>query len=321
YGRRRLEWPLRVALRQSPELAQLAATPLMLTMLANLAELEQVAPASKMELYDRLLRLMLEGRWRSHDLQLPETRVHAKLRLLQVLAWRLATHRDVWHDRLPAAQLEAMIRPLSVAERLQTTWSDMRGRVYGGVLWELSAWDNLLRGEVVDSPGTGSALHYSFLHPAFHHFLVASYLIQCFEREGQNAPELQRLLAGPLLQPEWLEVLRLLVDQAHTYPDHAAGVLLSTILRSVLRAAQPLPAHLAVVAGEAVMAGVAPEEAGAPAAIRIRLVEVMQQPEERALVRVYAGRVLAALGDPRPAVMSVDEIEWVNVPGGPCIVG
>src|SRR5690606_2001190 len=67
YGRRELEWSLRIALRQSPELAQLAATPLLLTMLTHLAELGQIAPASKMELYDRLLRLMLEGRWRFHD--------------------------------------------------------------------------------------------------------------------------------------------------------------------------------------------------------------------------------------------------------------
>lgn len=321
YGRRRLEWPLRIALRQSPELAQLAATPLMLTMLTNLAELEQVAPASKMELYDRLLRLMLEGRWRSHDLQLPETRVHAKLRLLQELAWRLATHRGVWHNRLPAAQLDAMIRQLPVAERLEATWLDTGGSVYGGVLWELSAWDNLLRGEVGSGPGADSALHYGFLHSAFHHFLVASYLIQCFEREGQNAPELQRLLAGPLLQPEWLEVLHLLVDQAYTYPDHAAGMLLSTILRTLLRAVQPLPTHLAVVVGEAAVAGFALEEASASTVIRTQLVEAMQQPQDSRRVRVYAGRVLAALGDPRLAVMNVDDIEWVKVPGGPFIVG
>lgn len=335
FGRRDLEWSLRAVLRDSPELAHLAATPLMLTMLAILAELGQIATADKMELYNRLLRLVLEGRWRVHNLQLPETRVHAKLRLLQNIAWRLATHAGTWHNQLPVAEIEQFIAQLPAADRLKATWFDSWGGSYGGVLWELTAWDNLLciesagdqTGEETPGKGAGrkdiaAAPQIGFLHQAFQAYLVASYLLARFEEESQDALEVHHLQTGKVEQSEWLHVLRLLVAHARAYPERAAGALLATLLLPSVRAAHALPNHLVVIMAELQAAAVdLPELAPATATLLDRLLQAVQEPQTELRVRVYSGRLLGQLGDPRPALRDVDALDLVEIPAGAFTLG
>lgn len=322
YGRRELEWPLRVAVRDSPNLARLASIPLMLTMLTILAELGKIDAAGKMDLYNRLLRLVLEGRWRLHDLQLPESRVHAKLRALQVLAWSMATDGGAWKVRLPLPVAEEMMVALPVADRLRATWFDAWGGPYSGVLWELMEWDNLLRAEMTVGPGGNISTDVSFLHFPFQQYLAAAYLLKRFEEAGTGAPEVQTLADGLILQPEWLEVLRLWVDHLRFHPAYGASALLKALLLPAVRGAQPLPDHLVVILGELQAAGIHlfAEETAAEN-IPAQLLDVMQKPTASARVRVYAGRVLGAVGDPRAAVMDVDAIDFVEVAAGRFMLG
>lgn len=215
---------------------------------------------------------------------------------------------------------------LPIADRLRATWFDAWGGPYSGVLWELMDWDNLLRADMTAGPAanisTSVSTYVSFLHVTFQQFLVAAYLLKRFEEAGEGAPEIQSLADGLILQPEWLEVLRLWGDHAHVHPGSGASALLKALLLPAVRGAQPLPGHLVVILGELHAVGIQLFAAESAAGnIPAQLLEVMQEPAASARVRVYSGRVLGALGDPRAAVMDADAIDFVEIAAGPFTLG
>lgn len=91
--------------------AAMARVPLLLAMLCSLASRPggQPRPASRTELYERLLRWFLTRAHRAADDPAEPARtdveVEALLSLLAPVAFTFATSRDGWTDRMPAGDL------------------------------------------------------------------------------------------------------------------------------------------------------------------------------------------------------------------------
>ena len=335
HGRTELQQRLHTAMRRAPALVRQATNPLLLSLICMLNETrgEELA-GSRSGLYEPVLRLLLEGRWRSFELQLPEGRVRSKLRVLEAIAWCYATFRHSWWEQLPGDVLDEAIEALPDAQRLWTTWRAEWGLPYEGPLWELSEWDGILIKGFLPIDGAASAVPYAFLHRTFQEFLVARYLLRRYADAGLGAPEVQEFLAGKACDPEWFVVLLHLVEQLTLYPLPNSQPLLDRLSDILLAAVQNQTGQMAVAAAELLLnlplhdtasdiASVTDKNANSEVVrlLRERLLQIMRDAAARPIMRVHAGRLMAELGEPRLEIMDVDAIQFVEVPAGDFLMG
>ncbi|MCC6455092.1 MAG: SUMF1/EgtB/PvdO family nonheme iron enzyme [Caldilineaceae bacterium] len=323
HGRLEQHQRLQLAMRRAPALIRQASNPLLLSLMCVLNETRgDELIAHRSGLYGPVLRLLLEGRWRSFDMQLPEGRVRRKIRLLEVIAWCYATYRQGWWEQLSGDVLEQAIDQVPDAQKLWATWQAEWGAIYEGPLWELSEWDGILVKGFVPVDGAVSAVPYSFLHRTFQEFLVARYLLRRYAAEGLAAAEIQEFLAHKAADPEWYMVLLLLVEQLTVSPYPDAKPFLNHLSDFLIKTAQDRTGQMAVAAVE-ILLNLRVTEVGTEVvlSLRDRLINRMRNSEVTTRIRVHAARLVAKLGDPRPAVMDVDAIKFVEIPQGAFLMG
>lgn len=172
---------------------------------------------------------------------------------------------------------------------------------------------------------------YRFIHLAFQEFLVARYLadVQIGE-DGYNGIA-AFLEQGPLLDSWWREPILLIsgyfsIDR----PTSAQKFLqrLAGLDEYAMAQRATLPPDIPLAAAE--LAGAAALEwptlpTGLKDALADRLADFFRHPDWLAdtspILRARAGDTLAQLGDPRPEVMTIDEMQFCAIPVGPFIMG
>jgi formylglycine-generating enzyme required for sulfatase activity len=315
---------IQVAMRRAPALVRQASNPLLLSLMCLINETHSEAlSGNRSSLYEPVLRLLLEGHWRTFELQLPEARVRSKLRLLEAIAWCYATYRQSWWEQLPGDVIEREIERLPEAQRLWSTWRAEWGMVYEGPLWELSEWDGILIKGYGSTDGAASAVPYAFLHRTFQEFLVSRYLLHRFEEGGLDAPEIQEFMATKTTDPEWYIVLLLFVEQLTFTPLPDSDVLLARLSDLLLNSVQDRTGQMAVAATE-ILLNLHSTELGSEVVRSLRdrlLLMIGDTAAVKTLMRVQAGRLVAELGDPRAEVIGVDSVQFVHVPAGDFVMG
>jgi formylglycine-generating enzyme required for sulfatase activity len=329
------------ALRRSPALARQASNPSLLQLYCRLIDglATDELPDSR-ELQNRALALMLQGGEAAPRAAGPgPARWQVKLRLLERLAWQLATYHGRWHWHLAGDALETLLDALPEAQLLYTTYPTARNGHHLGLLWELSEQDGLLiKGEVARD-GLLSAIPYALLHRTLHTHLVAQYLIARYTEAGVAAPEFAALGAVGFAHPDWREVVGLLVDYA-AGPQAQVSSLHQWLCERLCDvtgygsgdgsgdtpAEEPPPASKPEHAIWLAALAFAPSASASKRAIyldrlRVQLVATLRAAQLPTAVRVAAGRLLNQVGDPRVEVMDVDALPFVTIPAGTYLQG
>lgn len=160
-------------LRREPLLRSQARIPLLLSFICLVAMSKVDIPARRAELYETILRRLLEGSWKELSLrEYDEGRLEEKIRLLMHIAWHFASSKQHWRDLLPGSELSSVIELAPGVERLAQNIARS-----STLLWELNERDGIL--VKAGEPALGMArsqVPYLFLHRTFHEYLVASYL-------------------------------------------------------------------------------------------------------------------------------------------------
>jgi len=269
------------AVRHNPGVRQLAANPLLLTILALMKRQEVSLPERRAELYEQYVKTLLSSWNRARGLGRPPSRDLDPVQTVKMLA-PLA----LWmHEANPGVglvkredlrrELESLYRarqdadPESSARRFL---ADVRG--HAGLLLE--------RG-----PG-----EYGFIHLTFEEYLAAVAI--ALGHQG-DAKAIAAELGKRVGQPAWHEIIRLTVGYVGLVQqmDRVAGEIVQ-----ILASRQPGPPGEAVVlAGEAVadacLAGV---DADSRACVLEALQATLRQAEVPGKLRRSAGLLLGRLG-------------------------
>ncbi len=298
---------LLAAVRVNPGVRSLAANPLLLTILALMKRGGIALPDRRVELYKNYVETLLKH-WNlarslagrsGREVDLVET-----MKVLEPLA--------LWmHEVSPGIGL---VKEGPLQRKLESLCAD-RGhadpaRAAEGFLKDVRDHSSLLlsRGEH----------QYGFIHLTFQEYLAAVALARK-AREGTGA--LIDVLAQQVGEAPWHEVILLTVGHLAIIDQWEQAA--SEVVEGLLDRA-PGPAGEAVVwMGEAV-ADAGP--GAVTAACRAKVVEALLDTLRAAgrvepARRAGAGKALAALGDPRPGVMTVDAMELRTVPAGPFRMG
>jgi formylglycine-generating enzyme required for sulfatase activity len=298
---------LLAAIRSNSGMRSLAANPLLLTILALMKRQGVALPDRRVELYKTYVETLLKH-WNlarglagraGRDVDLVET-----MKVLAPLA--------LWmHETSPGVGL---VKEGDLLRRLETLCGE-RGHADPSQAAEAFLEDVRQSSSLLVSRGEH---HYGFIHLTFQEYLAAVALAW---RARKDRAALVEALAPHVGEAPWHEVALLtvgflgIVDQ---WEEGASEVVEGLVARA------PGPAGEAVVwMGEAVAdAG----SAAVSAVCRKKVVEALL--ETLAAVgrveparRAAAGRALAALGDPRVEVMTVDGMELRTVPAGPFRMG
>jgi formylglycine-generating enzyme required for sulfatase activity len=296
------------ALRRNPGVRQLAANPLLLTILSLMKRQGVSLPERRVQLYDKYVETLLSS-WnlaRGLDRQHSARRldVNEMLKVLAPLAlWMQKTSPGqgvvkqqearrqlirIYRDRGDAAPEEAADQLLADA------------RDYASLLLE--------RG-----PG-----EYGFIHLTFMEYLAA---IGVAQLGPQSVDPVVACLAQYIDHSNWREVILLTIGYLGIVQqrDPAADDVVAKLIDSGAGA----PGVAVVLAGEAV-ADCWP--GGVSAACQQHVVEALKKAlhddsHVAPVVRAHAGRVLAKLGDYRPGVSTIDGMEFCYVPAGPFLMG
>jgi hypothetical protein len=303
---------LKAVIENNPRLYELAERPLLLTLTASLhASRQGELPEGRAELYHQAVELLLL-RWedrlvrsdRAEPLQQSLSQLlgverRQLLTVLQALAYTahadqpsLTGVADIDEGQLLAA-LQKLLRqhkrPDIPSERLIHYLKNRSGLL------------------IERRPGV-----YAAPHRTFQEFLAACHL------ERLDFPyEIARLARR---EPNrWREVA--LLSAAHARNPFAIWSLAEKLWapRGAGEAANA-PAWGSLLAGQTVEESIAADERSREehklATLRQQLVQVIEGRLLPAAERALAGRVLAKLGDRRPAVMTIDEMEFCAIPGG-----
>lgn len=293
------------AVQRNAGVRQLAANPLLLTILALMKRQGITLPERRVELYEQYVKTLLSSWNRARGLGRPPSRDLDPVQTVKVLA-PLA----LWmHEVNPGVGL---VKREDLRRQLEALYVD-RGeaapeacarqfladvRDYAGLLLE--------RG-----PGK-----YGFIHLTFEEYLAAVAI--ALQAQGKVGL-LVEALGAHVGEPAWHEVGLLTVGYVGLIQqlDRVAGEVVETLVNQ-----QPGPPGTAVVlAGEAVIDAC---PAGVPPTSRERVVKALvttlsQDQEVSAEVRCRAGRTLAVLGDPRSGVGlredGLPDLAWARIPG------
>jgi len=289
------------AVRDNPGVRQLAANPLLLTVLALMKRQNIRLPERRAELYQRYVETLLSSWNRARSLGRPSSRDLDPARTVKILA-PLA----LWmHEANPGVglvkrehlrrQLEALYRQRGEAEPAAPARQFLADvRDHAGLLLE--------RG-----PG-----EYGFIHLTFEEYLAAAAI--ALAHQG-DAAAIAEALGRRVGDAAWHEIIRLTVGYVGLVQqmDRVAGGIVQA-----LAAQQPGPPGEAVVlAGEAVAdaceVGV---DAGSRAKVIDALIATMRQPDVPGKLRRRAGWLLGRLG------WAPEDLDhFVEVPAGPFLYG
>lgn len=283
---------LLAAVHGNPRVQELAANPLLLTILALMKRQGITLPERRVELYEQYVKTLL------HSWSLARTGEGvAVVGALQVLAplarWMQETSpgAGLVEEEALRAKLAELCGGPEEAERLL---ADVRQ--HAGLLVE--------RG-----PG-----RYGFLHLTFQEYLAGMALGEHVQEGVDKVLAALRPLVG---QAEWREVCLLAVG-------YLARVLrltraASAVLEGLLAEPRPgEPGEAEILAGEA-LADIGPDgvTANCRGTVMGALLEALGDEQRLSpWYRAQAGKALAAVGDPRRAVMTVDGMELCRVPAG-----
>ena len=155
---------------------------------------------------------------------------------------------------------------------------------------------------------------YRFAHPAFQHILAARCLVD--RRPGKE--ELARYAPDPW----WRQTLLLTYGIAACCSNGQTDVYASELLTAL--SDLPAEAHLpGLELAAAATLEVTPSEPGLRPAQALKLLDGLNRIDLIAPghVRALGGRTLAHLGDPRPEVISIEQMIFCFVPAGPFRMG
>ncbi|HEX3128648.1 MAG TPA: SUMF1/EgtB/PvdO family nonheme iron enzyme [Thermoanaerobaculia bacterium] len=299
---------LLAAVRANSGVRSLAANPLLLTILALMKRQGVTLPERRVELYKTYVETLLKH-W---NLARREAgRSDLEVDLLETL--KILEPLALWmQEESPGVSL---IRETDLLEKLEDL---CKGR--GHALPEAEA-----RKFLKDVRDAASILvergdqRYGFLHLTFQEYLAAATLAHRAADDGAAATI--EALAPHIGEPEWHEATLLTIG--HLAVVGRSEKRASEVVEGLLAKAPGPPGEAAVWMGEAVA------DAGRGAvteACRKKVVDTLLETIRAAgrvepVRRAAAGKVLAAVGDPRPEVMTVDGMELCTVPAGPFQMG
>ena len=300
---------LQHAVLHNPGVRQLAANPLLLTILALMKRQGVTLPERRVELYERYVEVLLK-QWNlarglgrsdhfSRDLDVVET-----VRVLAPLAlWMhqispgigLVEQEKVEQKLIEIYEERGETEPVSTTKKLL---ADVRE--YASLLLER---------------GAGM---YGFIHLTFQEYLAAVAIAQA--GQGQVVPIVAEL-GKHVGDASWHEVILLTIGYMgiNQRLDKVAG----DVLLALMAGEYGEPGQSVLLAGEAVVdsypGGVTKE--CRDKVMAALLVSMGTQGKVPATRRAQAGRVLAKLGDPRQELLDVDKMGFCWVPPGEFMMG
>ncbi len=289
------------AVRRNPGVRSLAANPLLLTILAVMKRQGVTLPERRTELYQTYVETLLRG-WNlvrslagrsSRDLNLGET-----LKVLAPLA--------LWmHETSPGVGL---VKEWDLHQQLEQIF-DGRGNANPEQATQSFLEDVRVHAALLLDRG-GRQL--GFIHLTFQEYLAAVAVAQ----KGQQGIEpVVEILKAHIGEPAWHEVILLTIGYLGIVQkrDEAA----SAVITDLLAQSPGSPGEAIVLVGRAVAdAGASGVTPACRHAVVAALVSTLRDETVEARRRAAAGRALAELGDPRREVMTVDGMEFCQVPEG-----
>ena len=302
---------LLAAVHHNPGVRQLAANPLLLTILALMKRQGVTLPERRVELYQKYVETLLSTWNRARGLGRPPTRdldVVETVRILAPLA--------LWmHQVAPGVGL---VKQGDLQRQLVEIYTG-RGEVDSEVAARRFLADVREHAGLLLERGPGT---YGFIHLTFEEYLAA---VAVAQKGQQVVGPVAEVLAEHIDDPAWREVILLTIGYLGIVQqrDEAAGAVVGTLIKQ-----QPgEPGQAVAVAGEAVVdawpGGVTP---ACREQVVQRLVKTLEDDEQvKPTLRAAAGNVLARLGDPRPGVGlredKLPDIVWCEVPAGSFMMG
>jgi formylglycine-generating enzyme required for sulfatase activity len=294
---------LLVAVRHNPGVRTLAANPLLLTILALMKRQGITLPERRVQLYQQYVETLLRH-WNLARSQVRGLDVVETLRILAPLA--------LWmHEVAPG---RGLVKHEALHRQLQAIFAG-RGEPQPEAAARQFLSDVREHAALLLDRG---ARHYGFIHLTFGEYLAAVALAQ----QGQQsvAPIVAALVAH-IADDSWHEVSLLTIGYLGLVQqrDEAA----SAVLLDLLEQAPGAPGQAAVLAGEA-LADVWP--GGVTLACKETIIQALLttmrgNPQVAPKTRAAAGDILARCGDPRPEVLTLDEMQFCYIPPGPFWMG
>jgi formylglycine-generating enzyme required for sulfatase activity len=298
---------LLTAVRHNPGVRQLAANPLLLTILALMKRQGIRLPERRVELYQKYVETLLSSWNRARGLGRPPARDLDVVETIKILA-PLA----LWmHEVNPGVGL---VKQGALMRRLEEIYHE-RGEADP----ERSARQFL--SDVRENTGLlleRGAGQFGFIHLTFEEYLAAVALAQ---RGQQSISPIGEALTAHLGDDNWHEVSLLTIGYLGIVQqrDEAAGA----VLHDLIQRSPGQPGQAIVLAGKAV-ADAWP--GGVTAACKTEIEQALQQTmmnsaQVQPVLRALAGNTLAQLGDPRREVMTTEDMQFCLVPAGPFWMG
>jgi formylglycine-generating enzyme required for sulfatase activity len=298
---------LLAAVDTNPGVRSLAANPLLLTILALMKRSGIALPDRRVELYKNYVETLLKH-WNlarslagrsGREVDLVET-----MKILEPLA--------LWmHEVSPGVGL------VKEGELLRKLESLCAGRGHADPARAAEAFLKDVRDHSSLLLSRGEH-HYGFIHLTFQEYLAAVALARK-AREGSGA--LIAALAPHVGEASWHEVILLTIGHLAIIDQWEQAA--SEVVEGLLEQSTGSPGEVAIWMGEAVAdAGSGAVTVACRQKVAAALLDILRatgrvDPARRAA----AGKTLAAVGDPRPEVMTVDAMELCTLPVGPFRMG